>query len=118
MKGLIIKPKWADLILNGYKDIEIRGSNTTVRGKIGIIKSGTKKVYGTVELYDCKEIGKWEFENIFIPRHQLDMTYEELLKIYPKPYGWFLKSPKIYDEPKNYEHKLGSVVWVNLDEGE
>ncbi len=53
MDGLIIKPKWADLILTGQKTWEIRGSRTNKRGTIGIIKSGTGKVFGTVELTDC-----------------------------------------------------------------
>ena len=50
MKGLIIKSKWADLILNRDKTIELRSSNTNIRGTIGIIKSGSKKVYGTVDI--------------------------------------------------------------------
>lgn len=50
MKGLIIKSKWADLILSGEKTWEIRGSQTHQRGRIGIIKSGTGKIFGSVEL--------------------------------------------------------------------
>lgn len=114
MKGLIIKPKWADLILDGYKTIEVRGSKTTIRGTIGIIKSGTKQVYGTANLFHCVELGEWEFNNVWKPRHQLNITYEELLKIYPKPYAWCLKDIKKLDEPKTYEHKKGCVIWVNI----
>ncbi len=63
MKGLIIKPKWADLILSGDKTIEIRGSRTKIRGEIGIIKSGSKKVFGTVELMDCVELDEKLFDD-------------------------------------------------------
>ncbi len=44
-KGLIIKEIWAKAILRGKKELEIRGSNTKIRGTIGIIASGTKKSY-------------------------------------------------------------------------
>ena len=53
MNGLIIKPKWADLILSGKKTWEIRGSRTNICGTIGIIKSGSSQIFGTVDLVDC-----------------------------------------------------------------
>ena len=46
MKGLIIKSPWIDYILDKEKIWEIRGSSTTIRGPILLIKSGTDKVYG------------------------------------------------------------------------
>lgn len=53
MKGLIIKPYWADLILNNEKTMELRGGRTKIRGTIGIIKSKTGQVYGEVDIIDC-----------------------------------------------------------------
>jgi predicted transcriptional regulator len=117
MKGLIIKPKWAELILDGHKTIEVRGSYANIRGTIGIIKSGSKKVFGTVELTDCIELTKHNFD-ILQNKHKLDITYDELLKIYPKPYGWCLTKVTKYDSPIDYKHKQGCVIWVNLDEKE
>ena len=52
MKGLIIKPYWANKILGEEKTLEIRISNSNIRGTIGIVISGTSKVWGTVELVD------------------------------------------------------------------
>ncbi|MFD1452884.1 ASCH domain-containing protein [Oceanobacillus sojae] len=49
-KGLIIKEIWAKAILRDKKELEIRGSNTKIRGTIGIIASGTKKVIGIANL--------------------------------------------------------------------
>lgn len=116
MKGLIIKPYWADLILNGQKTIEVRGSNTKIRGTIGIIKSKSKKIYGTVELFHCVELTKELFENIWKDRHCIDMSWEQLIQIYPKPYAWCLKDVNIFKEPISYEHKKGCVIWVNLED--
>lgn len=114
MKGLIIKPKWADLILDGFKTVEVRGSNTKIRGKIGIIKSGSKQVYGTANLFDCIEMDELTFNSVYRKCHRLDISYDELLKIYPRPYAWCLKDVKKFDSPIPYEHKLGCVIWVNI----
>lgn len=113
MKGLIIKPKWADLILNKEKTMEVRGNNTKIRGTIGVIMSGTKKVFGTVELIDSEELTREKF-NRWKDKHKLDISYDELLEIYPRPYAWHLSEATKYDVPISYEHKQGCVVWVNL----
>lgn len=111
MKGLIIKPKWADLILNGDKTIEIRASKTNIRGEIGIIKSGTKKVFGTVNLFHCVEID----ERLFLKwanKHKVDCKFKDLP--YKKPYAWCFTNIIKYKEPVAYEHKQGCVIWVNI----
>ena len=113
MKGLIIKPKWAELILNGEKTIEVRGSKTNIRGTIGIIESGSKKVFGTARLCRCSELTRELFENTF-NEHKLEITYEELLKIYSKPWAWWLIDIKKLDVSVSYKHKQGCVIWVNL----
>ncbi|NRU52450.1 ASCH domain-containing protein [Clostridium beijerinckii] len=111
MKGLIIKPKWAELILNGEKTIELRGSNTNIRGTIGIIKSKSKMVYGTVDLVDCIPLSREEFYNTMV-QHQVRESFDHIP--YKKLYGWILENPIIYNEPIPYEHKQGCVIWVNL----
>jgi predicted transcriptional regulator len=113
MKGLIIKPNWADYILDGYKDLEIRGSNTKIRGDIGIIQSGSKMVYGTANLKDTIKLNKQLFDELQ-NRHLLSIQWEELLKIYKTPYAWYLSNAKRYKTPISYEHKQGCVIWVNL----
>ena len=113
MKGLIIKPKWADLILDGEKTIEVRGNNTKIRGAIGIIKSGSKKVFGTVDLFNCIPLDMEKFE-LWKDRHKLNITYGEVLKIYPQPYAWCLRKANKYNVPVVYEHKQGCVIWVNI----
>ena len=111
MKGLIVKPKWADFILDGFKTIEIRGKKTNIRGKIGIIKSGSKKVFGTVELFHCVELNKENFE-IWKDRHKVDCKFEDLS--YKRSYAWFLTKVKKFDKAIPYNHKKGCVIWVNI----
>ena len=116
MKGLILKEGPANNILLGKKTVDIRGSRTTNRGRIGVVISGTKQVWGTVELYDCVPLTKDLFENEWRERHRSNSTYEELLKTYPKPYGWCLRDVKKFHKPVPYNHKQGCVIWVLLDD--
>lgn len=112
MKGLIIKPYWANKILNGEKTLEIRSNNTNIRGVIGIIISGTSKVWGIAELTDSFLIQDENFEK-FKDEHLIDCKREEIP--YKMIYGWKLENPKRFNEPIDYEHKLGCVKWVNLN---
>lgn len=115
MKGLILLGKSANLILDGKKTVEIRSTKTLKRERIGIIISGTKKVWGTVEIYDCIKLNKELFEDLLRDKHCSNKSYEELLKIYPKPYAWLLRNSEKFNEPIDYVHKQGCITWVNLD---
>jgi len=63
VRGLLIKSPWIDRILEGKKTWEIRGSNTKKRGEIGLIKSGSGMVYGTVNIVESKELTLEEYQN-------------------------------------------------------
>ena len=111
MKGLIVKDPWATKILTGEKTIEIRGSNTNQRGKIGIIKSRTKRVFGTVEVVDSIRLTEEDF-NALRDKHKVDCKYSELP--YKNVYGWVLENPVIYNEPQEVNVSKGCIIWVNV----
>lgn len=111
MKGLIIKSPYIDLILEGKKKWEIRGSNTSIRGRIALIKSGSKKIYGEVDLINSFEINLDEYNEYCVSLYgnkEKDLPYK-------KTYAWVVDNPVIYDKPRDYVHPLGAVIWVNLD---
>lgn len=112
MDGLIIKTKWADLILTGQKTWEIRGSRTNKRGTIGIIKSGSGLIYGTVNLvgYLPLTMHAWDSNK---DKHLV--PYADIN--YKTPYAWVLQNPIVYPEPIPYNHPQGAVIWVKLPEG-
>ena len=114
MDILIVKPKWAYLILLDVpkqKTWEIRGCNTTKRGRIGIAKSKTQKIYGEVTITDSIPLTKqlWE-ENK--EKHQVLISWEDLLKHYKKPYAWVFSNAVRYENAVPYIHKPGAVIWV------
>jgi len=114
MDILLIKPYWTDKIFLNDKCWEIRGSNTKKRGIIGIAKSGTGQVFGTVRLFDSISLTKelWECNR---DKHQVELSWEELLKIYKYPYAWVLTEKNQYAEPIPYNHPQGAVIWVKTD---
>jgi hypothetical protein len=110
MKGLIVKSPWIDKILSGEKSWEIRGSNTKVRGTVCLIKSGTGKIYGTVDIIDSHPVSKLD---LVFNRDKHCIT--DLLTVeYEKPNAWIMKNPVKFDNPISYRHPQGAVIWVNL----
>ena len=114
MKGLIIKEPYIDWILDGKKIWEIRGSNTKVRGKIALIKSGTHYIFGSVELVDS--IGPLGLKDLKEKSLNLNYKKEQIKSLpYKKTYAWVLTKPKWYSKPIQYKTKPGAVIWVNLE---
>ena len=112
MKGLIIKSPWIELILDGKKTWEIRGSNTNIRGTIALIKSGSGKVFGEVDLIDSVELTLEDYQE---SRKLHGVQSENVLELpYRRTYAWVLTNPKIYKDPIPYKHPMGAVIWVNL----
>ncbi len=100
------------MILEGKKTWEIRGTNTQIRGRIAVIKSGSGTIIGTVELTDSKKISLKEYKSgecyHCVPEEDLvDAPYKNT-------HAWIMKNPIIFDKPISYKHPMGAVIWVNL----
>lgn len=113
MNGLIIKNQWLEKILHNFKVLEIRGSKTSNLEKyIYLLESGTRRIRGLCRITDCIPITE-EFWNTNRQKHQVDISYEELLKRYPHPYAWVLDSVLPADFLQYfYKHPKGAVIWV------
>jgi hypothetical protein len=114
MKGLIIKSPWIELILAGSKTWEIRGSNTNIRGKIALIKSGTGMVFGTIDLVNSKKLDLHEYQQSE-QYHRIPKS-ECLVAPYKNTHAWIFKNPILFKIPVPYQHPMGAVIWVNLPE--
>ena len=111
MRGLIIKDKWIEYILNGDKTWEIRGRRVKFRETIYLIKSGSGKIFGQADIVDCKELTLDEFKKSS-DKHQIQNT--ESLP-YKRTYAWILSNVKKYDIPIPYKHPRGAVIWVKFE---
>ncbi len=109
-RGLIIKKKWLDLIFDNGKVWEMRSTKTNVRGRIGLIESGTGLIVGEADLVDC---GKPLSEFMALAMAQYHQVADlDLIKKWRYP--WILENAKRYDVPKPYSHPSGAVIWVKL----
>lgn len=114
MRGLIVKSPYIEEILGGTKKLEIRGSNTHIRGKIALIKSGSSRIFGTVNIVDSKELSFDEYKEWKISRGASKNDIIE--KPYKRIYAWVLEEPVKLEEPIVYKHPMGAVIWVNLND--
>ena len=110
MDGLIIKKKWLDLIVDGKKTIEIRGSDTNKQNEtIYLLESGTHRVVATVVITHPISCSDWSEER---EKHCVDISYADLKKRYKTPYAWVLTDVEPIEEEWFYDHPQGTVIWV------
>jgi len=116
-RGLIIKKQHLDKIYDDGKIWEMRSSPTNIRGRIGLIESGSGLITGECEIVDCyKYIAEQARQRLFdwlewMHCHQVS----DLDKLNKWRYPWVLKGAKRYAEPIPYKHPKGAVIWVKLD---
>ena len=122
-RALRMNPHWAEEILSGRKDLELRSSNTQIRGRISL--SCGKYLVGEVNIINSFLIaykgddGLWvdvvpgqSFEELKV-RHRVNDDLS-LIKGYKKLWAWELSDPIKYDNPKEFDPPHGAVVWVDL----
>ena len=109
-RALIIRKPWIDLILSGQKSWEMRSRLTNVRGKVGLIESGSGLVVGSVEIINSFTLNPDCFAETRL-QHRVDDL--DLLK----KWGcvWSLIGAKRFKAPIPYNHPRGAVVWVNIE---
>jgi hypothetical protein len=109
-RALIVKKEHLDKILDGDKTWEMRSSKTNIRGRIGLIESGSGLIVGEVTLTDCGPALDVLTALMNMPSHQVSDI--QLLKKWKYP--WVLKDAKRYEKPIPYKHPQGAVIWVRL----
>ena len=114
-RAFIVKEHWGNLILDGSKPWEIRGAGTRVRGRVGVIFSGTGMIQGSVEIVGSSLLLREDFD-MFRKYHHIPGEFDSLP--YEEPHIWYLKDAIRFTEPIPYRHPQGAVIWVNLSKGE
>ena len=92
--GLVVRRPWVDLIVDGVKTWELRGSATRIRGAIALIEAGTGTIVGTARLVGVEEG---------------DLPYAQT-------YAWVLRGARRLPSPVPYDHPSGAVIWVRLSD--
>ena len=91
MKCLFVRAPFAGWIVDRVKHIEYRTRPTNIRGRIGIIQSGTGTVIGDVKL-----------------------TLSRFNSVLGR-YEWLLWDARRYKRPVSFVRKRGAIVWIDID---
>lgn len=109
MKGLIIKSPHIENILDGKKVWELRGSDTKIRGRIALIKSGSKTIVGYANLVGssgpCSPAALELSEHLHLAKGATK---------YKNTYAWHLEKVEKLETPISYSHPQGAIIWVKL----
>lgn len=114
-RGLIVRDPFASQILDGDKVWEIRGRPTQIRGPVVIVKSGTGRVFGTVNL--VRVLGPLELDDLVHAPELPILEREEIRRNglpYLSTYAYVFSNPKWFERPIPYRHPSGAVTWVRL----
>ena len=113
MKGLVIDEPWIGLIVSGEKTWEMRSRNTLVRGRIALIRKGSKTVIGVADLVrTLPKLSRSELK-ASVGKHRVPES--EIGKDFKHSTAWVLQRARPLREPVPYRHPAGAVIWVNLD---
>jgi len=114
--GLVIRPRWIELILQGKKTWEMRSVSTRIRGPIGLICQGSGLVVGTARLTDSRPaLTRDDYmryrEKHAVPESMLDEVFANRW-VFP----WVLAGVHRLPKPVPYRHKSGAVIFVTLEQ--
>jgi hypothetical protein len=113
MKGLIIAEPWISLILAGRKTREMRSRNTRVRGRIALIRKGSKTVVGVAELVDT--LPSLPLSTIRSNHRKHRVPVGQIGDDFKWTTAWVLEHARPLAKPVPYKHPAGAVIWVAVD---
>jgi hypothetical protein len=112
MKGLVIDEPWVSMIISGEKTWEMRSRNTLVRGRIALIKKGSKTIVGVADLVGTlPKLSQAEL-HACVARHRVPEVH--IGEDFKHNIAWVLERARPMREPVQYCHPMGAVIWVNL----
>jgi hypothetical protein len=112
VKGLVIDEPWVSMIVAGEKTWEMRSRNTAVRGRIALIKKGSKTVIGVAELVGTVPKLSRSDLKANVARHQVPES--EISQEFKHNTAWVLERAQPLRRPIPFRYPAGAVIWVNL----
>lgn len=110
VRALIVLPGPLQKILAGTKTLEIRSRATAIRGRIGLIESGSGAVVGTCTLVGC--VGPLKRDEC--KRNARRAGYPRGEAPEPGDFAWVVAGARRLRSPVAYRHPRGAIIWVRL----
>lgn len=119
MLGLLMKKEYILDILNKRTSFDARLYDSDVRGRIGLIESGTNKLYGYVDMVDVHQISYEDYVKWHISEnYNLDVASEKLNNDNMKnriAYAYDFENQELLLAPIIVTYEKVSQVWVEFD---
>lgn len=112
-RALIIRKPWSEHILNGDKTWELRGKNTKIRDPVALIEGGSGKIVGMFNIDDCSSPLSRE-ERVLAAKEGKILDCEIDEDMYTHVYAWKLSQVVRFENPVDYKHPSGAVIWVTM----
>ncbi|WP_295589778.1 ASCH domain-containing protein [uncultured Lamprocystis sp.] len=116
VRALVIASPHIEHILSGQKTWEMRSKTCKIRGTIGLIRKGSGKVVGLVDITGVR--GPLTRDELMENLDKLHGTREQIYDpAFAKwNFAWILAQVRPLKMPVAYVHPKGAVGWVTLDE--
>jgi len=111
-RGLVIDDPWIGYILSGTKIWEMRSRNAQIRGPIGLIRKGTKAVWGVATLSDVGSPLSHDEMIRSMEKHCIPLERIAELAKHNRP--WMLENVQVLPHPIPYQHRRGAQSWVKF----
>jgi hypothetical protein len=118
----MVREPYVSLLLTRRKTWELRGMATKLRGRIGLIRSGSGLIVGECEIVDC--LGPLSLDRLlttpFISGTERDEIGRDAKPPYvardgrSKTFAWVIDNPVVYADPIPYRHPSGAIIFVDL----
>jgi len=119
MLGLLMKKEYILDVLNKRTSFDARLYDSDVRGKIGLIESGTNKLYGYVNMVDVHQITyedyvKWHIsDNYDLDLVALKLQNNNMIK--RNAYAYDFENQVLLSAPTIVNLSHVSKIWVEFD---
>jgi hypothetical protein len=122
-RALLVREPYISLLLTHRKRWELRGASTKIRGRIGLIRSGSGLVVGECEITEC--IGPVDLETLkktpnLSTNERIEIAaggvlpYVQKDGVSSKTFAWVIEKPTVYTSPIRYKHPSGAIIFVDL----
>jgi hypothetical protein len=100
-------------MMSGQKTWEMRSRDTLVRGRIALIRKGSKSIIGIADL--VRTLPKLSPSELKAGVGNHRVPESAIGKDFKHSTAWVLQHARPLRDPVPYRHPAGAVIWVNLD---
>ena len=112
--ALLIRRPSIDFIIGGKQTWDVRGSQTTIRGRIALVPRGSGTVTGICDIVECLgPLTQDQFRNN--AEKAALLKQDARLGRFAHTFAWVLANPHRLIKPVPYRHPSGANTWVKLE---